>query len=119
MIPISEAQSVVSWCASQVNDKRKNQQANDRNDLDGCENEFGLSVDRNRENIQAEDNHPDDGDPSSCSDLSVPEPDDNGSGGDLSAESQRIGVPVVPANSKAHSVIDIASAVLRHRTGER
>jgi len=79
MFPEAESQTVVCWSTAKIDDESREQQANNRDYLDTGKDEFGLTIDLNGEDIQA-DNHEDDyGDPGSNVDVSgaVPVLDDD------------------------------------------
>lgn len=121
VLPVSESEPVVGWRSAEVDDKGKEQEADDRDDLDGREDELGLTVDRHSEDVQADDKHHDEGDPGGNVDVlgSLPELDDGRGGRDLSAQSEGVGVPVVPAHGEAHRVVDIPRTELGDGSGQR
>lgn len=108
------------WRTAQVDDEGEQQQAKDGDDLDGSEDEFRLAVYRNSEDVQADDENDDEGNPCSHIDMlgTVPELNDGRCGRNLGAEGDSAGIPVVPTHGKPHGFIDIASAELRDCTRE-
>lgn len=124
---------------TEVENKSQDQQADDGDDLDAGEDEFGFSIDGDGKYVEADDHHDNDGDP--CGNVDVcgmwPELDDDRCGGDFGAERDRIRVPIlsvlsegtreadpklytyIPTNRETHRIITIAGTELRDRTGKR
>lgn len=109
------------WCSAYIDDQGEDEEAENCDDLDGCEDELSLSVNGDGEDVQTEHHHDDDGDPRGDVDVycAVPILDDGRGSRDFGAQGESGGVPVVPANSKAHCIVDVAGAELRDGTRER
>ena len=105
--------------STDIDDQRKDEQTNNCDDLDGCENELSLSVDSDGKDVQAKHQDDDNGDPCGHVDVhcTVPVLDDSRGGRDFSAECQSRGIPVVPADSETHRIVDVTSAELWNGTG--
>jgi len=108
------------WPTAKVEDEGEEQKANNSDDLDGGKAELGLSINGHSENVQANDDDNDDGNPGRNVDIvgSMPELDDSRSCRDFGAESDGAGIPVVPADSKAHCVVGVTRAKLGNSTGQ-
>ncbi len=115
VLPITETQTVVGRPSTKINNKREDDQSNDGKNLDTGKAKFGLSIDRDCEYVQADDQNDDQRDPS-CdinTNGSVPKLDDDRSRRDFRAQRDGGLIPVVPAHSETHSRIDVTSAELR------
>jgi hypothetical protein len=51
------------WPTTEINDEGHDEETNDGEDLDTCEDKFGLTVDGYGEDIQANNEHDDQGNP--------------------------------------------------------
>ena len=82
---------------SQVHAECHYQEPHNGDDLGTGENEFGFTIDGNGEDVQANDEDDDDGDPRGDvdSDGALPELDDERCGRDFGAESDGAGIPVL------------------------
>ena len=106
MTPVTETQAVVRWPSAKINDKGKDDQTDDGDDLDTGETEFSLSVDRYREDVQANDQEDDNGDPSCYVNASSPMPklnDDRSCGNFGTQRNSRI-IPILSWISLIHIV---------------
>ncbi len=112
---------MLAWNTTAIDDESQEQQANDGNDLNRCEDKLGLTIDGDCENVQAQHQDDDEGDPSCHVDVpsSFPILDYSRGGGDLRAKSDRRRVPVVPANSETHGIVNVTSAKLRDSSRKR
>jgi len=117
--PVTESKAALIRRTAKIDDKSKEEQADDCDDLYGCEDELGFTINGDGEDIQTDDEGEDDGDPSGLVNSIIPEPDDDGSGRDLGAEGERVADPVVPSDSESEGRVDVTSAVLRDGTRER
>lgn len=83
--------------ASQIHDECQDQKTNNCDDLDAGEDKFCLAVDLDGENVEADDEHNDDGDPNSHTDMlgTFPISYDDGRRGDFGAECDGRSVPVL------------------------
>lgn len=108
------------WPTAKIEDEGKDQKAKDGNDLDPSEAELGLSINGHSENVQANNDDDDDGNPGGNVDAvsSMPELNDSRRCRDFGAESDGARIPVIPTNSKAHCVISITRAKLWNGTGQ-
>ena len=120
-MPVLETESLLAWDATTVDDQSQKQQSQDRNDLDRSEDKLCFTVDGHSEDVQREHDYDNEGDPSGHIDGlgTWPVLDDGGSGGNLSAESDGIGIPVVPTHGETHGIIDVACAKLGDGTRQR
>lgn len=82
---------------AKINDECHDQETNDREDLDTCEDKFSFSVYLDGEDIQADNEDYDDGDPYSYADVlrTFPVLDDDSCGRDFGTEGNRGGIPVL------------------------
>ena len=119
IIPVSEPESALVRRATQIDDQRKEQQTDNRDDLDTGENELGFAVNGDGEDVEAHNHDQDDRDPRCWCDRRVPELNHNGRGRDFGAERQSVRVPVVPAGCETQRSVDVTSAILWHGAGER
>ncbi len=82
---------------AKVENESQQQQAHDGDNLDAREAEFGFSVNRHGEDVEAD--HEDDDDDNPCGNVDMlrtrPELDDHGRRGDFGAESYRRRVPIL------------------------
>src|SRR6186713_2169906 len=83
------------WPTTKVNDKSQYKQAHDSYNLDTGKDKFGFTIDRNSEDIQADNEHDDDCDPCRLVDLIVPIGNDDSGGRDFGAECDCGLVPIV------------------------
>ena len=85
------------WSAAEINDECHDQQTDDGDDLDGREDELGFTVDLDGEDVQAEDDADDEGDPRRNSDVlrAWPILNDDGGGRNFGAEGDCRGIPVL------------------------
>ena len=44
VLPVAEADSVVVWTSTQIQNNAQNEETNDSNDLDGSKNELGFTI---------------------------------------------------------------------------
>ncbi len=63
IFPVTEATTVMIGPTTKIDNESHEKQADDSEDLDGCENELGFTVDGDSEDVKADDKHDDDGDP--------------------------------------------------------
>ena len=86
VLPVAESQAIVGGSSAKIDDESKEQQTHDRKNLDTGKAELGFSIYGDGENVQADDNNDQDGDP--CCDVdilgTVPVLNDNRGGGDFS-----------------------------------
>lgn len=101
MFPVTEPSTVVVRSTTQHDNKANDEQAHDRDELDGGEYELSFSVNGHGEDVEAYDDDYDDGNPDRRTNplLLIPEVDEDGGGGYLSAKGDSRLVPIVPANS--------------------
>ena len=59
----------MTWSTSEINDQGEEEETDDRDDLDTGEDEFGLTIDCNGEDVETKDDSNDDADP--CSNLQI------------------------------------------------
>ena len=83
--------------SAEIDDDGKDKQANYSDKLDAGEDELGFTVDRDGEDVEANDNDDDEGDP--CGHIgaggALPELYDDGRGGDLGADRDSGKVPTL------------------------
>ena len=85
------------WSAAKINDESHDQETNDGNDLDGCEDELGFTIDLDGEDVQADDESDDESNPRRNRDVLCAWPilnDDRG-GRDFGTESDCRVIPVL------------------------
>ena len=68
---------MLAWDSAAVDDESQKEQTNNGDDLDGSEDEFGLTIDGDREDIQAEHQNDDERDPGCHVDVSSTFPELN------------------------------------------
>ena len=110
----------MQWVSAEIDNEGHEQETDNGDELDGCEDELGLAINGDCEDVQADDKHDDKGDPSCDVDVvgTVPELNDSRCGRDLCTECNGAGVPVVPADSKTHGIVDVAGAELWNGAGQ-
>lgn len=115
VLPVTETKTVVGRPSTKINDKSEDDQSDNSKNLDTGKAELSLSVDRDCEYVQADDQDDDKRDPSGDVDTngSVPELDNDRSRRDFRAQRDGGLIPVVPAHSETHRRIDVTSAELR------
>ncbi|SPQ18434.1 b29f935e-0d0f-448a-93c7-e4b30d5efc30 [Thermothielavioides terrestris] len=97
VMPVMEPDRSAGGCAAGHDDDAHDHQAEDRDELDAGEPELGLAKDRDGEDVQQQNHEQDDGDPDGRRDGRVPVLEQDGTGGRLCRNQDRIGVPVVPS----------------------
>ena len=60
MVPVAKSQAVAGWSSSKIDDEGENDEAYDGDDFDTGKTEFGLSIDRDGEDVEADDKDNDD-----------------------------------------------------------
>jgi hypothetical protein len=85
------------WSTTEINDESHNQKANDCDNLHTGEDKFGFTVNLDGEDIQADDDSDDEGDPGGNSNVLGPRPVLNYDGGSryFGTESDCAGIPVL------------------------
>ena len=116
MVPVAEPQSIVGWPTAKIDNQGEDKQAQYRDDFDTGENELSFPVDRHDEDVEADDQHLNKSDPCRWSDLVIPELNNDSSCRNLSAELQGVRIPVVPADSETHGIVNMMRAVLLNST---
>lgn len=96
VLPVTETKTVMARGTTKIDNESDNEKTNNGHNLDASEDELGFTVYRDGENVQANDNNNDDGDPGSLVDTVVPETDDDRCRRNLSTQSEGRVVPVVP-----------------------
>lgn len=121
VLPVVEAKTTLGRTSAKVNAECHDQETDNGDDLDRGEQEFGFTIDGDGEDIQAHNEHKDNGDPGSDVDVDSTGPvlDNDRRGGDFSAESDSARIPVVPADGETHGIIDVTGTELRNGTGKR
>ena len=137
MLPETETETVVRGSTAKINNESHDQKTNNCDDLDTGKDKFGFTIDGDGEDIEADDDDNNYGDPCCDTDIgcTVPVSDDNRGGRDFGTESDGRSIPVllksdlqscvrwrktyVPSNSESESIIDVSCAKLRNRTRKR
>ena len=96
-MPVAKSQSVFGRPTTEIDDEGEDDKADDREYFDGGENEFCLTVDGHGKDIKGDDDYDDDRDPGCNINAvcAVPELYHDGGGGDLGAEGDGAGVPIL------------------------
>jgi hypothetical protein len=81
VLPVAKTATVVVRTSAEVNNEGHDQETDNGDDLDTGEDELGFSINGDGEDIQANDDDEDDGDPCSRTNLVVPVPDQDSSSG--------------------------------------
>ena len=69
MLPVPETKTIVLWSTTKVDNECHDQETNDRNDLDTGEDELGFTIDGYSEDVQANHENDDEGDPYGNADM--------------------------------------------------
>ena len=85
------------WSAAKINNESHDQETNDGDDLDGCEDELGFTIDLDGEDVQTDDESDDESDPRRNRDVlrALPILNDDGGGRDFDTESYCRSIPVL------------------------
>lgn len=116
-----ETKALLSRNTTEINDKSKEKESNNGDDLDRGEHELGFSVYAYGEDVEADNKDDDDSDPDSSQGalIGFPISDDESGGRYLSTQCDGARVPVVPSNGKTKSRVDITGAILWDGTRKR
>ena len=129
ILPVPESQAIVRRPSAKVEDQSQQEQTDDGDDLDASEAEFGFTIDRHGEDVEAHDHNDDDGNP--CGNVDVlgtrPELDDDGRRGNLGAECDGTRIPILlpcqmmdgPRGSEMHIRSNPQQTPWRRRRTER
>ena len=139
-LPVVESVAEMGGTATEDEDKRHDQEADDGNDLDRSEAEFGLAVDAYSKDVETNNQDYNQGNPC-CNVYALragPVLDNERCGRDFGALSDCGRVPIlqakisnklfsldskyatyVPTDGKSHGTVDVASTELRDGTGKR
>jgi hypothetical protein len=97
VLPETETKTVVLWSTTEINNESHDQKTNNCDDLDTGKDKLGFTIDGNGEDIEADNDDNNYGDPCCDADIgcTVPVSDDNRSGRNFGTESDGGIIPVL------------------------
>ena len=118
IIPVAKPNPILGRPPAQINNKSKDKQADNRQDLDTREPELRLAIHRHIQHIQRNDHDQNDGDPKRDIDLpcALPILYDDRRSGEFCRDGHGVGEPSIPADGETEGAVDIASAELGDHT---